>query len=287
MLVVLADLMSLSATRLFAGAMLPGLLLAGLYTAYVVVHAMLRPQDAPPLGDEHAPTDTIALLKLVLRGLIPPAALIALVLGSILAGWATATEASGVGAGGAFLLAALNRRLSLRALHGMLVAATLTNGMIFLILIGATAFSFVFRALGGDHAVIQLVEGAGLGPWGLLLLIMALVFVLGFFFDWIEISLIVLPIFAPIVRLLDFGSHVAGPEVMYWFALLLAVNLQTSFLTPPFGGTLFYLRGVAPSSVALAQIYRGIIPFVILQLLGLIALLAWPDLGLWLARDSY
>ena len=159
-----------------------------------------------------------------------------------------------------------------------------TNAMIFGLFVGATVFSFVFRSLGGDHLVIGLVESLGLGSWGLLLLIMGIVFVLGFFFDWIEITLIVLPVFSPIIELMDFGAHVDRFELVYWFAILLAVNLQTSFLTPPFGFALFYMKAVAPPSVKIQQIYRGIVPFVILQLIALGLLMAFPDIALWLPR---
>ena len=156
--------------------------------------------------------------------------------------------------------------------------------MIFGIFIGATLFSFVFRAIGGEELVIHLVEAMGLGSWGLLFLILGIVFFLGFFFDWIEITLIVLPVFSPIIELLDFGTHVDQIEIVYWFAILLAVNLQTSFLTPPFGFALFYLKAVAPPEIKIQSIYQGIIPFVMLQLGGLGLVLAFPELALWLPR---
>jgi TRAP-type mannitol/chloroaromatic compound transport system permease large subunit len=162
--------------------------------------------------------------------------------------------------------------------------AALTNAMIFALFIGATIFSFVFRALGGDDLVIGIVDAMGLGSWGLLILIMAIVFILGFFFDWIEITLIVLPVFSPVIALLDFGDHVARIELVYWFAILLAVNLQTSFLTPPFGFALFYMKAVAPKSVTIEQIYIGIVPFVLLQLMGLGMVMAFPEIALWLPR---
>jgi TRAP-type mannitol/chloroaromatic compound transport system permease large subunit len=142
----------------------------------------------------------------------------------------------------------------------------------------------VFRSLGGDYIVEDLILEAGLGSWGILFLLMGVVFLLGFFFDWVEITLIVLPVFTPIVRILDFGDHVPEFEKVYWFAILVAVNLQTSFLTPPFGFALFYMKGVAPPSVALQQIYRGIIPFVLLQLIGLSLVIAFPEIALWLPR---
>ena len=242
--------------------------------------------------------------------------LIVLVLGSILGGFATPTEAAGVGAMGAILLAFVNlvvlpslgvpemrfegqadvdlgdkiEGMSFRermagywgVLTQVVYRAALTNGMLFGIFIGATLFSFVFRSLGGDDIVIHLVNSLGLGSWGLLFLLMAIVFFLGFFFDWIEITLIVLPVFSPIIGLLDFGDHVAKQDVVYWFAILLAVNLQTSFLTPPFGFALFYMKAVAPKSIKIEQIYRGIIPFVILQLIGLGLVMSFPQLAMWL-----
>ena len=159
----------------------------------------------------------------------------------------------------------------------------LTNAMIFGIVIGATCFSYVYRALGGDDLVHEFVDGLGLGPWGVLFMMMAIVFALGFFFDWIEITLIVLPLFTPIMKTLDFGDHIliAG-DILPWMAILLAVNLQTSFLTPPFGFALFYMKGVAPPEVRIQEIYRGIIPFVLLQLIGLAIVIEWPAIALWL-----
>jgi len=156
--------------------------------------------------------------------------------------------------------------------------------MIFLIIFGATAFSFVFRALWGEDLIIELMNSTGLGAWGTLIVIMLGVFLLGFFFDWIEITLIILPVFAPIVAQLDFGGHVAQGEMLYWLAILVAINLQTSFLTPPFGAALFYMKGTAKATVKLQQIYRGIVPFVILQLIGLGLVMAWPEIALWLPR---
>ena len=179
----------------------------------------------------------------------------------------------------------MNRKLTWSVLKDVVERSALTNAMIFGIFIGASCFSYVFRSLGGDDLVIDLVESLGFGSWGLLILLMAIVFMLGFFFDWLEITLIVLPVFAPIVALLDFGDHVTGTDVIYWFAILMAVNLQTSFLTPPFGFALFYMKGAAPPGVNINQIYKGIIPFVILQLIGLGLVMAFPDIALWLPRE--
>ncbi|WP_420349161.1 TRAP transporter large permease [Pelagibius sp.] len=284
MLVIMADLLARSVGNLFVAAIIPGFMLASFYMLYILVLCRFKPQLAPPLSADEGPASMAGLLLLVLRSFIPPLFLVFLVLGSIVFGWATPTEAAGVGGAGAILLAMLNRRLSFAVLKEVIERSALTGGMLFGIFIGATCFSYVFRALGGDEIVIELVESLGFGSWGLLFILMGIVFFLGFFFDWIEITLIVLPVFAPIIAELDFGEHVQGVEVIYWFAILLAVNLQTSFLTPPFGFALFYMKGVAPPEVKIQQIYKGIIPFVLLQLTGLGLVIAFPDIALWLPR---
>ncbi len=284
MLVIMADLLSLSVGNLFFGAVFPGLLLSGLYLLFIALFATLRPASAPPMERDEGPADRSELVALLLKSFLPPTFLIVLVLGSIFAGWATPTEAAAVGAAGTVLLAALNRRLTLATLVEVCERTGLTCAMIFFIFIGATAFSYVFRSLGGDYVVEDLIAASGLESWGILLLIMFVVFILGFFFDWVEITLIVLPIFAPLLKTLDFGDHVAKSELVYWFAILLAVNLQTSFLTPPFGFALFYMKGTCPPQVRLGEIYRGIVPFVILQLIGLALCIAFPEIVLWLPR---
>ncbi len=284
MLVIMADLLARSVGNLFVAAIIPGFMLAVFYMLYILVLCGFKPKLAPPLPKEEGPDTAVGVLLLVARSFIPPLFLVFLVLGSILFGWATPTEAAGVGGAGAILLAAVNRRLNFSVLKDVLERSALTGGMLFGIFLGATCFSYVFRALGGDDIVIGLVESLGLGSWGLLLMLMAIVFFLGFFFDWIEITLIVLPVFSPIIGALDFGNHVESLEITYWFAILLAVNLQTSFLTPPFGFALFYMKGVAPPEVKIQQIYKGIIPFVLLQLAGLGLIMAFPDIALWLPR---
>jgi tripartite ATP-independent transporter DctM subunit len=284
MLVIMADLLSRSVGNLFVAAVFPGLLLAGFYILFITVLCGFRPRLAPPLPEDMGPGSSAELAALVLKSFVPPIFLVFLVLGSILFGWATPTEAAGVGAAGAILLAIFNRKLNFTTLRDVVERSALTGAMLFGIFLGATCFSYVFRALGGDDIVIGTVEAMGLGSWGLLFVLMGLVFILGFFFDWIEITLIVLPVFSPIIELLDFGDHVAKVEVVYWFAILLAVNLQTSFLTPPFGFALFYMKGVAPPEVRLQQIYKGIVPFVILQLCGLAMIMTFPDIALWLPR---
>ncbi len=319
MLVIMADLLGRSVGNLFVAAVFPGLILAGLYILYIVVRTWTKPELAPPLPAEMGPSGIGPILIMVLRSFLPPVILIAIVLGSILAGLATPTEAAGVGAMGALVLAFINlvllpsfgvKEIDFAASEevnlgdrlegetfserlrgfGAVIAdvvhrTALTNAMLFGIFVGATLFSFVFRSLGGDDLVVGIVESLGLGSWGLLFVLMGIVFFLGFFFDWIEITLIVLPVFSPIIELMDFGNHVAKPELVYWFAILLAVNLQTSFLTPPFGFALFYMKAVAPKSIRIQQIYAGIIPFVILQIIGLILVMAFPDIALWLPRQ--
>jgi len=285
MLVIMADLLSISVGTLFLAAVMPGLLLALLYLVYIYVRTRMNPELAPALPDDVGPVGRKAMAVMIVRSFIPPILLIMFVLGSIFAGWATPTEAAGVGALGTVLLALANRKLNFKVLKDVSERSALTIAMIFGIFIGATCFSYVYRSLGGDDLVHQFVAYMGLTSWGLLFMMMAMVFVLGFFFDWIEITLIVLPLFAPMMRTMDFGDHIPyATDIVPWIAILLAVNLQTSFLTPPFGFALFYMKGVAPPTVKMQQIYRGIIPFVSLQLLGLGAVIIFPALALWLPR---
>ncbi|MCR9218677.1 MAG: TRAP transporter large permease subunit [Alphaproteobacteria bacterium] len=284
MLVIMGDLLSISVGTLFIAALAPGLVLAVLYMLYIVTVAGVRPHLAPPLADDEGPSDALGLIVMVVRSFLPVVFLIALVLGSIVGGWATPTEASGVGAAGATLLALLKGRLSWKTMNDVVRKAVLTSAMLFFIFVGATAFSYVFRVLGGEALVIETIQAYDLSAWGILMLVMVTVFLLGFFFDWIEITLIVLPIFAPIVALLDFGTHVPKPELIYWFTILIAVNLQSSFLTPPFGLALFFMKGAAGRAVRTRAIYRGTIPFLVIQLATLALLLAVPNVALWLPR---
>ncbi len=287
MLIIMADLMAVSVGNVFMAALLPGLVLAALYLVFVVVAATLRPSLAPPL-----PPDLLAVRKgelgpLLMRAFVPPVFLIGMIKGSILFGWATPSEAGAVGAVGALILAAFAGNFNRRVITGVCHTSARTVAMIFFIIISATCFAYVYRSLGGDDIVEYLIHEAGLGSWGLLFLIMAIVFVLGFFLDWIEITLIVLPVFSPLVAGLDFGDHVAKADITYWFIILMAVNLQTSFLTPPFGFALFYLKGIAPKEIRIQQIYLGIIPFVLLQVIGVILVLTFPDLALKLMHGIY
>jgi tripartite ATP-independent transporter DctM subunit len=288
MLVVMGDLLQVSVGALFAAALIPGLILSALYLGYVGVISYLAPAAAPPLPADIGPRTRGEYWRMIGASFLPPVFLIALVLGSIYGGWATPTEAAGVGSAGALLLAAVRRKLRGPALREVVEQAGLTNAMVFFLFFGATMFSYVFRALGGDDIVREMLGAAGIDSgWKILVFLQILVFVLGFFFDWIEISLIVLPIFAPILQGLDFSGHIgggAGVVFLTWFVILLAVNLQTSFLTPPFGFTLFCMRATVPPSVTMGHIYRGIIPFVILQLTGLVLTMVFPEIALWLPR---
>ena len=283
MLVVMADLLSTSAGTLFLAAVVPGLLLSALYLLYLGTRTALNPALAPPMAVHEAPEGVVAMVRMLLGSVLPPLALIAVVLGSIFGGVATPTEASGIGAVGATVLAALKGKLSLATLRDVAERSALTGAMLFGLFVGATAFSYVFTLLGGHELIVAGVDAVGAGAWGVLIALMITVFLLGFFFDWIEITLIVLPVFAPLIQQLDFAGHVPYPQLtVAWFAILVAVNLQTSFLTPPFGFALFYMKGVAPAGVRIQHIYRGIVPFVLLQILGLAAVMAWPQIALWL-----
>lgn len=287
MLIIMADLLGISVGNLFMAALAPGLSLSALYLLFIVVVSSLFPRVAPPLAPELLAVPKGQMLPLLWKAFFPPVFLIGLIKSSILLGWATPSEAGAVGALGAMILAWMAGRLSMPMLNDTCQAAARTISMVFFIIVSATCFAFVYRSLGGDDIVEKIIQGAGLTSWGLLFLIMGIVFALGFFLDWIEITLIVLPVFAPMIGGLDFGDHVPKQDVLYWFAILMAVNLQTSFLTPPFGFALFYLKGIAPKEVKIQSIYLGIIPFVILQLIGLITVMAYPNLALSLMRSAY
>jgi tripartite ATP-independent transporter DctM subunit len=261
-----------SVVDLFAGALLPGLLLVGLYMAWQIVVAIFRPEASPALVEVGQRREGLA--GQVLVALIPPAILIIAVLGSILAGIATPTESAAVGALGAMGLAAARGRLDLPVLREVMRATTQISSMVFVILLGASVFSLVFRGLGGEQIVHDALSAMPGGAFGAMLVVMAVMFVLGFFLDFVEIVFVVVPIVGPVLLMMDLNP--------VWLGVMMAVNLQTSFLTPPFGFALFYLRGVAPPSVSTGDIYRGIIPFVVLQLFGLILVAMFPGLVTWL-----
>jgi tripartite ATP-independent transporter DctM subunit len=276
MLVLMADRMSMSVGDLFLGAVFPGVLLGGLYITYILGYGFFKPEAAP--AAEHEPVDWAAIVELF-KAILPPAFLILAVLGSIFMGLATPTEAAGVGAAGAWLLAAIKRQLNRGVMKDVLEETTRTTAFIFAVLLGATAFSLVLRGLGGD----ELIEGALLGlpfePTGIVICILLATFLLGFFLDWIELTLIILPLVSPVVVNLGFDP--------VWFTVLFAVCLQTSFLTPPVGFAIFYLKGVAPEGIDVRTIYRGVVPFIVLQLLGLVILFNWEALVTWLPAQAY
>ncbi len=288
MLVIMADQMALSVGDLFMAALFPGLLIGGLYLIYLLAVGMVSPASAPVPDDARAPD--WAAVKDVMIAVLPPIALILAVLGSIFAGITTPTEASGVGAIGATLLALAYGKLNLEKLKNVCISTFNTTAYIFAIFLGATAFSYVLRELGGDELIETMIGSTGFGPEGTVIFILFIVFLLGFVLDWIEITLIVLPLMRPIVA--GLGLDVPGFEVLdeptlVWFVILVAVTLQTSFLTPPVGFALFYLKGVCPPEVKLTDIYKGVIPFVILQLIGLAIVFFLPELATWLPSVAF
>jgi tripartite ATP-independent transporter DctM subunit len=277
MLVLMADRLAMPVSDLFLGALIPGLLLGSMFVAYILVYAYLNVDAAPVPKDRHPVNGRLVFD--VFLAILPPAALIVTVLGSIFFGIATPTEAAGVGAFGATLLAWFNRQLNARVMAQVLNETTRTTAYIFAIFLGATAYSLVLRGLGGDELIAEVLNGLPFEPTGIVIAILLFTFLLGFFLDWIEITLIVLPLVGPVVAALGFD--------LVWFTVLFAVCLQTSFLTPPVGFAIFYLKGVAPPEISVATIYRGVLPFILLQLLGLALIFAWPDLVVWLPSQAY
>jgi tripartite ATP-independent transporter DctM subunit len=278
-LVLIGDIVGVSVGDLFIGAVLPGFVLVGLYCVYILLVALLRPKWAPPIP--RAELDAISFPQLAARvgkALIPPLFLMIAVLGSIFAGIASPTEAAAVGAVGATVLTIANRKFKLNILKEVMSTTVRLTCMVFIILCGAAAFGLVFRGLGGDGLVREFLGSLAekYSHAGVLAIVMALIFVIGFFLDFIEITFIHVPVLAPIM--IDFGFD------PLWFCILIAVNLQTSFMTPPFGFSLFYLKAVTPPEITTGQIYRGIIPFVIFQLVGLLIVVFFPQLATWLPK---
>ncbi len=270
---------TVSVGDLFAGALLPGLLLVGLYIFYLLGLAWWRPDQVPALPPEAQPPGGPARWLEVLKVLLPPLTLIMLVLGSILVGAATPTEAASVGAVGAIVLAIAQRQFNLGILREVMRTTTEVSSMVFLILIGASLFSLVFRGFGGDDLVRDLLTNLPGGVFGAMLVVMLVMFLLGFILDFIEITFVVVPIVAPILLSLGLDP--------IWLGVMIAINLQTSFLTPPFGFALFYLRGVAPAEVRTMDIYRGVTPFIAIQLLALALLALWPAFATWLPNRLF
>ncbi|MES2980373.1 MAG: TRAP transporter large permease subunit [Pseudomonadota bacterium] len=276
-LILLSDIMQLSVGTLFAAAVLPGLMLAGLYVAWIFVYGMIKPDSMPPVPQSER--DAVSRRQLWLRVLkvaLPPVALVVSVLGSIIGGIAAPTEAASMGALGSILVVALARRLTLAVLRDVMQTVTRISAMVLFILICSQVFSLAFRGLQGEKLIEDLFAflpgGINMAIWFL----MGLIFVLGFFIEWIEISYIAVPLFLPIFA-------AAGVD-MVWLAMMITVNLQTSFLTPPFGWALFFLRGVAPPGVTTRHIYLGVIPFVAMQILGIVLVFFFPAIATWLPK---
>ncbi len=285
MLVLMADRTpGVDAGGLFMGAMFPGVMLGFLYIIYMVSVGMFSPSSAPV--PENARPMKFSDIGGVFLSVIPPALLIVAVLGSIFAGIATPTEAAGVGAFGALLLALMHKKLNLSVLKEVCEHTTKTTAFIFAIFIGATAFSFVFQSLGGEDFIHHALKSLPFSDNGILIAVLVLIFLLGFFLDWIEITLIVLPMVAPVIAGLDVGPDEQGAR-MIWFVILVAVCLQTSFLTPPVGFALFYLKGVAPDGISVKHIYKGVIPFILIQLFGLVIVYLIPSIATWLPKVAY
>ena len=276
-LVLIGDIVGVSVGELFIGAILPGLVLVGLYTFYILVVAYIKPDLAPAIP--RAELDAIStreLMAKVGRALVPPVFLMIAVLGSIFAGIASPTEAAAVGAVGSTLLTVVNKKFTMKILNEVMITTVRLTCMVFIILCGAAAFGLVFRGLGGDQLVRGFLGGLAskYSHGAVLAIVMGVIFIIGFFLDFIEITFIHVPVLAPIM--LDFGYD------PIWFCILIAVNLQTSFMTPPFGFSLFYLKAVTPPEISTGDIYRGIIPFVIFQIIGLLIVVFFPELATWL-----
>ncbi|MEL6748076.1 MAG: TRAP transporter large permease subunit [Pseudomonadota bacterium] len=280
MLVFMGDILTINLAKLFIAALVPGLALAVAYMTYIAISTLLKPDQAPVIPPlSHA--EKAGLWREALVSFSLPVLLIVAVLGSIVGGLATPTEAAAVGAFAALVLGLARRRLNWAVLGTAMDGSIRTIAMFFFIFVAATGFAYVFRIIGGEHFIVDITNGLNMGDWGVLAMLMLIIFAMGFFFDWIEITLIILPIVAPIVAIMDFGDHINQSDLIYWFAVLMAVNLQTSFLTPPFGFALFYLKG-AGDLVSMREIYQGIIPFVLLQI-GVLLLLVWqPWIVTWL-----
>ena len=277
MLVVYGGLTGMKETsvgNLFAGAILPGIVLSGLYLLYVGVRCGLNPKLGPPIPREERTYTAGQKFTMTMKSFVPPFSLILTVMGTILAGVATPTEAAALGCIGAMVLALFNRKLNREVLTLASLSTARTTAMIMALFVGGKLFSVVFLSMGGGDVVADALLGMDVSPYVVLFIMMAVVFLLGMFIDWAAILLVVVPIFTPIALDLDFNP--------LWFAMLICINLQTSFLTPPFGYALFYFKGVAPPEYTMGDIYRGIMPFVIIQLIGLALMVSFPEIITWL-----
>ena len=276
-LVLLGSVLNVSIGDMFIGAVIPGMVLVCLYILWIVIVAIFRPDSAPAMPPEElAAFRESGMWRRIIRAFLLPFFLIVAVLGSIFAGIASPTEAAAVGAMGATLLTVWQKKLNLKTLREVMRGTTTLTCMVFILIVGATAFGLVFRGMGGDRYITGLILGAGLEPHHFLMIVMLVIFVAGFFIDFIEITFIIVPVVAPIFQQM-------GVDLL-WIGILIAMNLQTSFLTPPFGFSLFYLKGVAPPEVTTAQIYRGIIPFIGIQIVCLMIVVIWPETVTWLPK---
>ncbi len=276
-LVLLGSIMNISIGDMFIGAVIPGLILVLLYFLYIILVSIFSPESAPAMpAEELALFKGKAMVKRVIRAFLLPAFLILAVLGSIFAGVASPTEAAAVGAMGATLLTIWQKKLNLSTLNQVMKGTTILTCMVFVLLVGATAFGLVFRGMGGDRTITHMILESNMSPNMFLFLVMLVIFIAGFFIDFIEITFIIVPVVAPIFQHL-------GVDLL-WIGILIAVNLQTSFLTPPFGFSLFYLKGVAPPEITTGHIYRGIVPYIIIQLVALVVIVIWPETVTWLPK---
>ncbi len=276
-LVLLGSIMNISIGDMFVGAIIPGLLLVVLYMFWIGILAWLSPDSAPAMpAEELAAFTGMVMVKKVVRAVLLPAFLILAVLGSIFAGVASPTEAAAVGALGATLLTVWQKKLNLQTLKDVMRGTNILTCMVFVLLVGATAFGLVFRGMGGDRTITHMILESQMGPHMFLFLVMLVVFIAGFFIDFIEITFIIVPVVTPIFQHLGID--------LLWVGILIAMNLQTSFLTPPFGFSLFYLKGVAPPEVTTGHIYRGIIPYITIQLVALLVVVFWPESVTWLPK---
>ncbi|MBF0380209.1 MAG: TRAP transporter large permease subunit [Magnetococcales bacterium] len=277
-LVLLGDILGVSVGDLFLGAVIPGLMLVGLYIVYILSISRLKPELAPAIKDSDKPFDSEFYIQ-VIKILLPTLGLMVAVLGSIFFGIATPTESGAMGAVGATILAASHGRLNLSVIRYVSQTTTKLTSMVFIILVGANAFGLVFRGMGGDMIIREFLENMDFVGWQVLFIVMVLVFILGFFLDFIEICFIHIPILAPIIA--DYGYN------PLWFGILFAINLQTSFMTPPFGFSLFFLKGVCPPEIRTMDIYRGVLPFVAIQIFALFLVALWPETVTWLPNLAY
>ena len=276
-LILLGDIMGVPVGDLYIGAVFPGLVLVGLYIIYISILGRVKPQLAPAIPAEELAAFRGDALKRVSIALLPALVLIVGVLGSIFAGIASPTEAASVGAVGGLVLTIVKGRFSMPMLRGVMETTTRITSLAFIILVGANCFGLIFRGLNGDHLIQNFLKGLPLGRYGVLAVVMFVIFILGFFIDFFEICFIHVPILTPVLV-----THFGFDPV--WLGIVIGVNLQTSFLTPPFGFALFYLRGVAPPEITTPHIYRGVLPFVALQLIGLTLVIAYPSIATWLIR---